>query len=71
MIVVVSQIRGQYICVRRGMHASVDSLQMVDRGDPSWELRQGVILVQAVALVQRSIDRCIAQEHIASSVLMF
>jgi hypothetical protein len=48
----------------------MDSLRMVDHGDPSKELRHWVILVQDRALAQCSADRSITVEHVTARVLM-
>jgi hypothetical protein len=49
----------------------MDSLRMVDHGDPSKELRHWVILVQAGALVQCSADCSIAVGRITVRVLVY
>jgi hypothetical protein len=43
---------------------------MVNHWDPTMDLRWGIILVQAFALVQRNADRSISQEHVTVGVLV-
>jgi hypothetical protein len=53
------------------MDANADSLSMVNRWDSNDELGPEVILVHARAIVQCSVDRCIAMEHVTTCVLVF